>query len=363
MLMRQFLYGILIFIVLLLFFGVIFPWTQKRPVVLTKWNRSDGIRNGEEIYFLSNYSLYLPGKVIIPMFVVTNTRYLFRDVSLYRLSGGGHDKLERLWSFGPDISGKMVDLQSCRYARSGNKLYFSWNGGWNKTQKKGIRPVLEYDLDSSEARLIKDMSQLNEFPVDLNYHPANKVARSKLWGRAGLLPLSKWDLPSPLEYSSRYPEFLKKIIMNQKADRNFRSAAFAELDARGEARILRKILAKFEKDDNNIERRIYSTKWKLLIRMSATLRADSPPDIFSAAFDNDAETLKGFLDAGADPNSSDDAGNTLLMYAVLGEAPDTMTLLFEAGADPKQKNYSGIFPWLYAALNPLRHRFLKLWGK
>ncbi|MDZ7795476.1 MAG: hypothetical protein U5P10_17815 [Spirochaetia bacterium] len=150
--------------------------------------------------------------------------------------------------------------------------------------------------------------------------------------------------------------------MDQKADRRFRSDALAELDARGELKTLRKMLAEFEKVDDGTKG-IYSTKWEVLIRMSATLRGDSPPDIFSSAFDNDAAALKGFLDAGADPNSSDEAGSTLLMYAVLGEAPDTMTLLFEAGADPQKETKAGKFPWLYAALGPLRQRFLKLWGK
>ena len=264
------------------------------------------MRNGEDIYFLSNYSLYLPGKVIIHMFIVTNTRYLYSDLSLYRISSGGRDELERLWSFGPDISGKKVDL---------------------------------------------------------DYQHADKVSQSKVWGRAGLLPLSEWNMPSPLQYSSRDPKFLKRVIVEQKADLEFRSAAYAELDAQRDSKILREILAEFEKVNEDIQRKTYSTKWDVLIRMSATLRGDSPPDVFSAAFDNDAETLQEFLDAGADPNSSDDAGRSLLMYAVLGEAPDTMTLLFNAGADPEKETDSGDFPWLYAALNPLRQRFLELWGK
>jgi len=363
MLIRPSLCRILILIVVFMCVGAIPSWAQKRALVLTKWNRSDGMRDGEEIYFLSSYSLYLPGKVIIPMFIVTDARYLYRDLSLYRISGGGRDRLERVWSLGADVSRKVVNLQSCRYARSGDKLYFSWSGGWDKAKKESIHPVLEYDLFTSEARFFKDARMLGELSEDLDYQHPDKLKQSIVWGRAGLQPLSEWELPSPLEYSSRNPRFLKNVIVGQKADGQFRSAALAELDAWGESKILRKILAEFEKDDDDIQRKIYSTKWGVLIRMSATLRNDSPPDIFSAAFDNDAEALRGFLDAGADPNSADDAGCTLLMYAVFGEAPDTMTLLFEAGADPQKKTNAGKFPWLYAALNPLRHRFLEMWGK
>ncbi len=328
----------------------------------TKWDRSDGMRNGEDIYFLSYYSLYLPGKVIIPMFIVTDARYLYCDLSLYRISGGGRAELERLWSFGSDISDRKVDLQNCRYARSGDKLYFSWSGGWDNEKKEGIHPLLQYDIANSEAQVFEDAGDLSGTSANLDYQHADKVKRSSLWGRAGLLPFSEWGLPSPLEYSSRDPKFLKKVILEQKADRRFRSAAFAELDARGKSKILREILAEFEKVDD-YAKGTYATKWEILIRMSATLRGDSPPDIFSAAFDNDAKALKGYLEAGGDPNKSDQAGCTLLMYAVLGQAPATMTLLFEAGADPQKETGSGKTPWFYAALNPLRQRYLELWGK
>ncbi|MCF7948907.1 MAG: hypothetical protein K9M94_10015, partial [Spirochaetia bacterium] len=36
---------------------------SDQPLIQTKWNRSPGLHIGEEIYFLSYYSLYLPGKV------------------------------------------------------------------------------------------------------------------------------------------------------------------------------------------------------------------------------------------------------------------------------------------------------------
>ncbi len=363
MLMRPHLCKALILLFLLMTVGAHSVWAQKRALVQTEWDRSDGMRSGEDVYFLSSYSLYLPGRVIIPLFFETDARYLYRDLSLYRLSGGAGDELKRLWSFGRDMSEKVVDLQSCRYARSGNKLYFSWRGEWDKQENESIHPVLEYDLDSSHARLFEDAGQLGDLSQQLEYHHADKVAESEVWGRAGLLPLSEWDLPSPLEYSSRDPKFLKKVILEQKADRHFRSAAFTELEEQREEKVLREILAEFAKGDNDIQRETYTTKWEVLIRMSATLRGDSPPDVFSAAFDNNTEALQDFLEAGVDPDRADEAGRTLLMYAVLGEAPDTMRLLFEAGADPEKETDSGKYPWLYAALNPLRPRFLELWGK
>lgn len=362
MLIRPFPYRILILTVVLLLLGAFPTWAQKRTLVKTKWSRSDGMRDGEDIYFLSSYSLYLPGKVIIPMFMVTNPRYLYSDLSLYRISGDGCEELKRLWSLSPDISGKVVDLKGCRFARSGDKLYFSWRWRWDKEKNENIHRVLEYDLISSEARFFLDARALGEISEALDYQHPDRSKQAIVWGRAGLQPLSEWGLPSPLEYSSRNPRFLKNVIVDHKADRDFRSAALAELDSQGNVKFLRKILAEFEGDDEDIQSNTYSTQWEVLIRMSATLRGDSPPDIFSAAFDNNVEALQDFLETGADPDSSDDEGRTLLMYAVLGEAPDTMTLLFEAGADPKKQTRTGRFPWLYAALNPLRHRFLELSG-
>ena len=176
MLIRSSLCKIMIILFLLLSAGAFPAWAQKKALVQTKWDRSDGMRNGEDIYFLSNYSLYLPGKVIIPIFIVTDARYLYRDLSLYRLSGGNGDELEHLWSFGRDMSGKVVDLQSCRYARSGNRLYFSWRGEWDNKENESVHPVLEYDLDNSHARLFEDAKRVGDFSQELDYHPADKVA-------------------------------------------------------------------------------------------------------------------------------------------------------------------------------------------
>ncbi|MCF7915367.1 MAG: hypothetical protein K9L66_09380 [Spirochaetaceae bacterium] len=163
MFIRTSLYRVLILIVLLLCVGVIPSWAKKRALVQTKWSRSDGMRDGEDIYFLSSYSLYLPGKVIIPMFVVTNPRYLYSDLSLYRVSGG-----------------------------------------WDKVKKEYIQRLLEYDLVTSETRFFRDARMLGEISEILDYHHPDSLKQSEVWGRAGLQSLSEWDLPSPLEYSQNW---------------------------------------------------------------------------------------------------------------------------------------------------------------
>jgi len=310
---------------------------------------------GAAVYFLSHYSLFEPGKVIIPMFMVTPSRYFFTDLSLYRLSYGPQDKLERLWSSDEG----MGTLKNCRFARLGDKLYFSWVLTPADGEEKRPLPVLEYDLGTNTGRML-DLNREEEVIFSaLDYHHPDTVNRLELWGRAGLLPLSEWGLPSPLEFSSMDPQFLKRVIVNRMGDGEFRTAALRELDARGSSTILQEILADIRKMPKNADQSSVIS-WEVLIRMTRTLRAGRPDDLFSAAFDNDAAALARFLDAGADPDSADQRGRTLMMWAVLGGAPDTLELLFERGADPKKESDGGMFPWWYAAQSPLRAHFLKL---
>ena len=332
-------------------------WSGGNQEVKTGWELSHGLQVGDDVYFLNYYYLYKPGTVIIPMFMVTPSTRFFTDLSLYRLAPGPQDRLERLWT-----SDKQVNLKNCRFARSGDKLYFTWVMTLPKEGEDKPLFALEYDLGSQRGRMVELSREDKEIATALTYHHPDALKRPVLWGRAGQLPLNQWELPSPLEYSSKNPRFLKKVITEEMVDRDFRAAALAELDAQGNENILRQILA--ETQENSRKEATFDTlKWEPLILMTRTLRGERPDDIFSAAFDNDTDALGRFLDSGADPDSTDDRGRTLMMWAVLGNAPDTMELLFTRGADPEKKSDCGLYPWYYAALSPLRATFLRLWGK
>ena len=106
---------------------------------------------------------------------------------------------------------------------------------------------------------------------------------------------------------------MQTVILEQKADRRFRTAAYWEPDARRKTKILRETLAEFKKVAAKVKS-TYCTKWEVLIRMSVTLRSHTYSEAFSAAFDNDVQK----------------------------ETP------------------SGKHPCLYAATSPLRQRFLEL---
>ncbi|WP_197454886.1 ankyrin repeat domain-containing protein [Stieleria varia] len=63
--------------------------------------------------------------------------------------------------------------------------------------------------------------------------------------------------------------------------------------------------------------------------------------LFQAAFDGRFEISWLLIDAGADPNASDDFGNNALREAILGKRPRLVRLLLRSGADPLQKNADG----------------------
>jgi len=62
------------------------------------------------------------------------------------------------------------------------------------------------------------------------------------------------------------------------------------------------------------------------------------PNIFTAVTHNDIGAVRLLLNQGIDPNSYDEDGDRLLMYAALYSSVDCMQLLLEKGSDPNGKN-------------------------
>src|SRR5215204_2704509 len=84
-------------------------------------------------------------------------------------------------------------------------------------------------------------------------------------------------------------------------------------------------------------------KFSLLILLSVgstcILNAQTAASrIFSATKNNDLKELRALLEQGADPNSYDEDGDHLLMYAALYGTTDCMQLLIEKGSDVNAKN-------------------------
>ena len=64
----------------------------------------------------------------------------------------------------------------------------------------------------------------------------------------------------------------------------------------------------------------------------------SSSKIFAAAKNSDIKELRTFLDQGTDPNSFDEDGDHLLMYAALYSSIDCMQLLIDKGSNVNAKN-------------------------
>ncbi|MDO8436831.1 MAG: ankyrin repeat domain-containing protein [Nitrosomonadaceae bacterium] len=69
--------------------------------------------------------------------------------------------------------------------------------------------------------------------------------------------------------------------------------------------------------------------------------ADIHEDLIWAVEDNNATDLTKLLAKGADPNTYDKRGNTLLMIAVQNKNNHLIHLLLEAGANPNLRNHYG----------------------
>ncbi|HJS53210.1 MAG TPA: ankyrin repeat domain-containing protein, partial [Chitinophagaceae bacterium] len=80
------------------------------------------------------------------------------------------------------------------------------------------------------------------------------------------------------------------------------------------------------------------------------LNAQMPASkIFEAVKNNDIKEIKSFLDKGGDPNSYDEDGDHLLMYAALYSSLDCMQLLLEKGSSPNAKNSAGETALMWSA--------------
>lgn len=87
----------------------------------------------------------------------------------------------------------------------------------------------------------------------------------------------------------------------------------------------------------------YIARWLLLISLCLPLlvTAGTYEDLIRAVDENKLEDMAELLAKGADPNTPDAQGNTLLMIAVLKGNTGLVKLLLDAGAKPNLRNRHG----------------------
>lgn len=77
----------------------------------------------------------------------------------------------------------------------------------------------------------------------------------------------------------------------------------------------------------------------------------APPDPFPAAVEGDVDRMAALLDAGANPNATDEEGRTPLIRAAANGHRGVVELLVGAGADVETQNMQGQTALMYASQN------------
>jgi len=93
--------------------------------------------------------------------------------------------------------------------------------------------------------------------------------------------------------------------------------------------------------------------------MAAIAAAQTPADkLFQAIRNDDLASLKAQLAAGADVNTKDRRGASLLLYAAAYGSPESVKLLLDSGADVDAANAFDVTPLIWAGGEPAKVRML-----
>ena len=85
---------------------------------------------------------------------------------------------------------------------------------------------------------------------------------------------------------------------------------------------------------------------------------DTSDTLIQAIRNNDLTSIKTQLRKGADVNTRDRRGSTLLMHAAIAGSPDAVKLLIDSGADVNAKNSFDETALLLCAADPQKARML-----
>lgn len=344
----------------------------RKKVVNTRKVISSGFRMGNTIYFLCEYVLSKSGSTVIPMYIYTPGTIYLDKVFLYSINIP-EEKLTQIADLKPVSSyagrGK-VDYAKWAYADS--KLYVSYSTGWDKETKKYIYEIFSFDIKTKAVNeLVKNNGKRIMDKYFSSGKSGNAISMSQVMYYAGCISDEEWQLPSPLEYSTKEKENLEKIIIEQVGDLAFKDAVFQIIRKSITKKDADRIIASMKKWNEDLpgdKQMIYKPhmeKWSARLSMAARMNApnDGPSadslDFLEAAFRDDAAKLGEMLKT-IDINTADENKCTALMYSIFGKAPHTMEILIKNGADLRRESGSGYIAWMFVSNTGLRQRYIKL---
>lgn len=377
--------------------------TKKQ--ISTHWEFSDGLREGNSVYFLTEYALYQSGKVIIPLYLKGDDKYHVDNVFLYSYNTE-KKKLTKLADIKPSAPGSgRREIKYTRFVKENQDIYLLFQSGWDKEKKALKKALFKYntqnntvtEIDAGKEDILKKYFADKAIPAAKS--PAY-VSSSGIYSLVGEIPLKEWQFPSPLDYIKLGNSELETMLIENTGDKYFIRAIFTKLTNEYSIPEINSIITKMEKRLKSLDsynQKVYmpyfeecSTKIKMSFKFEKPGGADKVPQIIVAAYnDNNQEIAKLVKDInaadedgltalmaaayfdkketamllinyGANINARDKNGCTPLMYSVFGKSGNTLSMFFEKGADRKIETNGGWIAWMFAANTSLRAKFLEL---
>ncbi|MBN2039211.1 MAG: ankyrin repeat domain-containing protein [Spirochaetes bacterium] len=346
-----------------------------KKTVNTRKEISTGLQKGKTIYFLCEYILSQPGTTILPMYLHSPGAVYYDKVFLYSFEIL-KNKLTQIAEMKPTSSyAGRGSVDYAKWADVNSRIYFLYSTGWDKKIKKYIKDIFSYDLKSGKAA-----EHINSDNVKIlnSYFSSKKIKNiipmTEIMYYTGGIPEDKWQLPSPLEFSTISINDYDRIIIEQIGDRLFKEAVFqiirqniTEIDA---AEIIT-FMEEWKKElpgDKQMVYAPYMERWSAKLSIAAKINAKKShrdkqfagsTELMLAAFTDNTRKLIELLKT-TDINSADKNGCTALMYSIFGRAPHCMEFLMNHGADLMQETNSGYNAWMFVSNTSLRRQYLKL---
>jgi len=288
-----------------------------------------------------------------------------------------------------------------RWLKEGTILYFMIfciRGGQKEYE------IFKYIIGDSNCHKINDNEKeiiLNKFKNKKNKN--NILKKSKILYYVDCIPLSQWNVPSPLEYCSLSKKQLIQTFIEGIGDSSFQNEAFKKLESECSSKELKAVaigiqnkyneLYSYEKMKYASYRDRWFTKFMLASKYGPQSKGDdialgkaiynhhndaakriidksnlncSTKDnngttlLMIAAYADNVEVVSLLLSKKCNINERDNYGCTPLMYAIFGNAVHTMDLLLKNNANVMVESNSHYIAWMYINNAGMRQHYLSL---